>query len=309
MTARLEDGPTTAETTRGRGLARWWVVVAVVLVGVLVAASGTAALARDNRRLAETAAVGAAAGRATEAVRDLATVVPAARAVLARSADRVADEGVRTDLAAALDAALSAARVHGATVEELDAATARVVSSRDALRTATSATAAAVSSWEIARAQADWSAACAHLDETLAAARGVLDASAGRVADDAVRQALASAVDSAQPLVVGVAPADVSALSAAVAAADAAAESIAGLQAAVTAAVASWTQAQAAAARATAPPKASGAHSSATKPPVGASGVIAPQAAPPTSDGHWETTVTYEDLRICGDTGGNSWEC
>ncbi|MBN9376429.1 MAG: hypothetical protein J0I40_13785, partial [Cellulomonas sp.] len=242
MTAGLEDGPTTVEATRARGRARRWVVVATVLVGVLVAASGAAALARDNRRLAEIAAVDAAAGRATEAVRDLATVVRAARAALARSAERVADDGVRTDLAAALDTALTAAHVHEATVEELDVATAQIVSSRDALRTATSATAAEMSSWELARAQAEWSAARAHLDETLAAARDVLAASAGRVADDAVRQSLAGAVDSAQPLVVGVPSADVPALAAASAAVTSTADSVAGLQAAVTEAVASWTE-------------------------------------------------------------------
>lgn len=307
MTARLEDGPTTVEPTRVGGRARWRVVLVAVLAGALVAASGVAALARDNRHLAETAAGGAAAGRATEAVRDLATVVRAAQAALAESAGHVADEGVRTDLAAALDTARTAAHVHGATVQEIDEATARAESARDALSAATSAAAAEVSSWELARAQADWSAARAHLGEALTAARDVLAASAGRVADDAVRQSLAGAVDSAQPLVVGVPSADVPALAAASAAVTSAADSVAGLQAAVTEAVASWTQAQAAAARSTAPPTASGTHSSATKTPSGRA--TGPQPAPPTSDGHWETTVTYEDLRICGDTEGNSWEC
>ncbi|MBN9375275.1 MAG: hypothetical protein J0I40_07775, partial [Cellulomonas sp.] len=27
------------------------------------------------------------------------------------------------------------------------------------------------------------------------------------------------------------------------------------------------------------------------------------------AEGHWETTVTYEDLQLCMDTEGNSWEC
>lgn len=305
----MEDGPTTAEPARARRRARWWVVLTAVLVGVLTVVTGAGVLARDNDRLAGREAVGAATGRATESVRDLAVVMQAARVALAESAGRVVDDDARTALRAALDAAEAAARAHGATVREIDAATARVVSSRDALTAATAAVSAEVASWELARAKADWSAAVDHLGETLSAARGLLDASAGRVTDDGVRQSLARAVESARPLAVRDAPTGVAALSAGAAAAGAAADSIASLEAAVTASAAAWTQTQPAAARPATPPKASAASPSTAGQSSGPPGAATPLPAPTTNDGHWETTVTYEDLRICGDTEGNSWEC
>ncbi len=305
MTALSEGDATTARPVR----ARWWVMTVAALVGLLLAVSGAAALVRDDRRLAEEGAIDAAAGRATAAVAELASAVPAARAALDGSAGHVGDEAARTALAAAIGAAQTAAHAHGATVDEIDAAVARVVASRDALVGATSAVTAEVSSWELARAKAEWSQAATRLDATLSAARGVLDGSAGRVADDAVRQALARAVDLAQVLAGAAAPLEAPALSAAAAALAEAAASLAAPQAAVTDAVASWTKAEAAAARATAQSTASGAHSSATKAPSGTSLAAAPQGPPATDDGHWETTVTYEDMQLCMDTEGNSWEC
>ena len=269
-------------------------MLVAVLAGALVASSGVVVLVRDERRLAASDDAGEATADVALAVSALAEPVSAARMVLADSAGQVDDEQVRSVLATAVADALDEARSSAATVDDLAVA-------EGALRSATDAVGRSVARWELARARDRWAAAESDLDTALVAARGAFDSSAGRVADDAVRQALAAAIASAQATHDGPAPADAAGLTAAATALAGATASLVGPQTAVDAAVAAWQEAQATAAAEAA--KAAAKRATTAPKPASSTGT------PVNSEGHWETAVTYEELRICGDTEGNSWEC
>ena len=288
MSTATEADPATALLLGARPQARRRVLLATVLAGALVASAGVAAVVRDDRRLAEASRSSEATVRLAGAISGLAAAVADARAVLASSADRVDDEQVRADLEAALDDALTVASA-------VDTTTERLAASRAALLTATAAVTDAVAAWELTQARLAWSHAADDLDEALAAAQAVLDSSAGRVADDAVRQSLSAAIATARTVRDEPEPVDVAGYAAAVTSLAGAADSLGGPQTAVSDAVSAWDAAQAAAAAAASNKKSASTTSSSGESPA--------------NESHWETTVTYEELRICGDTEGNSWEC
>jgi hypothetical protein len=304
MTALAEDTTTGAPARPRVG---WRVVLVAVLVGALVAGSGVLVVVRDDRRRVDDEALGAAKDRVTAAIADLAGPMSAARTALDSSARRVDDERVRSELAAALDSARAAVDAEAISAAELDSLAGRLIASRDELTTRTDVVTSAVAAWDLDHARAARALALARLDAALWAARAVLDSSAGRVQDDAARAALAAALDSAQAQRDAPAPSDAAALRASATALASAADSLATPQAAVVTAVAGWEQAQdaAAAGAASATGRAAPHQSAPTK-----TAPSSPASPPPTTnEGHWETTVTYEDLRLCMDTEGNSWEC
>lgn len=343
MSAVAETG--VAPMAGARPRARWWVVLVGLVVGALVAASGTVLLVRDDRRLAAAGERSAARATVAAAVASLAAPVSAARAVLADSAGRVDDERVRSNLTSALDEALAAARGDDLVDAGVTATTGRTSSARAALVAATAAVSEAVARHELTSARAAWVRATSGVDEAIAAASGVFDASAGRVADDAIRQSLATAIDSAQAVRRVSEPADVAGLVEATRLLTEAADSLVAPRAAVATAADSWEQAQIAAAAAkvpgTAAPKkapSSTAPSAGTKAPGGSidpydgltwvpdvegvytwcmdgSGATWWCNATPVpgerSDGrHWEETVTNDDsYAVCMDTEGNWWWC
>ena len=305
MAAVTETEPETVRPAGARPRARWRVILVVLVAGALVASSGSVLVVRSNQRLAAVEALGSAAARAAGATSSLGGPVSAARAALESSEGRVDDERVRADLSDALDEALAATHAEATTQAALDNRTTRLVAARDTLGRATSAVGEAVAQWELAQAQAAWSQAADRLDTAIAAARGVLDTSDGRVADDAVRQALATAITSAQTLRDAAEPAGTVELTSAATALAGAADLLVAPQAAVSAAVELWEQAKA---QATAAANEAARAQATQKKPTPTAGTA---GKPPVTsgDGHWEETVTYEDLQICMDTEGNSWEC
>lgn len=297
MSTATEADPATAHLLGARQRARGRVLLATVLAGALVASAGVVAVVRDDRRLAEASRSSEATVRLAGAISGLAAPVADARAVLASSADRVDDEQVRADLEAALDDATTAASAADTTTE-------RLAASRAALLTATAAVTDAVAAWELTQARLAWSHAADDLDEALAAAQAVLDSSAGRVADDAVRQSLSAAIAAARTVRDQPEPVDVAGYAAAVTSLAGAADSLGGPQTAVSDAVSAWDAAQAAAAAAEQAAAAAAAASNKKS-----ASTTSSSGESPANESHWETTVTYEELRICGDTEGNSWEC
>lgn len=307
------SAPVTARAVRGRPAPRWRVLLAAAVGGALVVGSGTVLVVRDVRRLAVAEELGVATRDATAAISSLGVAVSGARATLESSAGRVDEERARADLAAAIEAASAAARAAGTSPDEIAEATGRVVAARDALEPASDAVRTAVARWELAGARAAWSEAAGRLDAAISVAQGVLESSAGRVPDDAVRGSLATELDAARTVRGADEPMQASDLTAEARALAGAVDSLAAPQAAVSAAVESWERARAAAvvgaAQAPAAPKERQAPTGRQAPPAPSSPPVVPRPSPSAEGSHWETTVTYEDLGICMDTEGNSWEC
>jgi hypothetical protein len=308
MTALAVSTSTTGARSRPR--ARWWVVLVAVLVGALAAGSGAVVVVRDDRRLADVEALGTANVRVTAAIADLAGPISAARTALHQSAGRVNDEQARTELAAALESARAAVDATATHQVDLDAVAAQLVSSRSDLITATDAVSRAVAAWDLAQAQAAWSEARTRLDATVSAAQAILDSSAGRVADDGVRQALASALNSARILMDAAKPSIAAALSTSATAMAAAADALGPAQTSVAAAVDSWEQAQAAAADA-ASATATGTqhHAPPRKPSVMAAGLPATHPSTDPYDGLTWVPNTDGSYTLCTDAAGTSWWC
>ncbi|WP_282945232.1 hypothetical protein [Cellulomonas endometrii] len=311
-------------TTRSRRLTGALVAVAVLVAGIGVAQHRSAAAAER-----EAAAALADLGRAG---RELRAARYAGRDALAAAAHRVADNAVREDLAGLLVA------LPAATVPPGDPAAARTASARaqaaaavertGLLTAATRAVRRAQAEWELARATADHAGALAALDAALHEGAAALAASAGRVPDEAPRQALAAAIDAATADRDAPVPVDVEALGRAAAQAAAHTEALAVARAALAAAEATWQAEQdriAAEAAAARRRSASGSSGGATSvrgrvgvPPSAPGSRTAP--ATPTAPGTtwspgdplpegWTVVTETEGGGWCGDEHGNVWDC
>lgn len=298
-----QSAPARPHANRGR-LSLAWVLLALL-------AGGAGSFVWQGRQLtASDELVSARVGHVTALV-DLGTACASARELLAASEGRVDDDEVRDALADALASASATTRAAAATVHELDAAAAQVAQARDEVVAASADVRSAVRRWELGRARDGYLAAASALDDALATAGASLEASSGRVADEAVRTALADAIAHARSHRDSAVPDDVAALTARAAALGDAADSLAARQSDVDAAVATWEAsraAEAAAREAAEREAAKGGAAAEARPPRGA------RASGPSggsSDGgHWEETVTYDDsFSVCGDTEGNAWFC
>lgn len=286
----------------------------IVLVGaltlVLVGGPAAASLAWYESRLDASAETVEARGRLAAAAAGLAMVAVPARGLLRTSEGRVADERTRDELAEALASAAAATRTAATSVHELDEAAARVAQAREEVEAAAGVVDGSTVRWELDRAQGAYDEAAGELDTALGAARAVLDASAGRVADDAVRQALGAAVAAARAIYDGAAPRDVAGLTGRAGELSDAARFLAAHSAEVDAAVVAWEAARAAAEAAAREAADRGTARSSTKPAQPSGNQGSATTGGPSEQYHWEETVTYDDsFTVCGDTEGNSWFC
>ncbi len=282
------------------------VVVVAVVTLTLVGGGAAGALVWQHRGLVAAEETAAARATVSSATLELERVAAPARRLLAESAGRVADEGIRSELRSALDEAAAAKSTDGRTVPELDDLARRIAAARKAVESASAAVTAAVGAWELGEAEAGYATSAERLASVLTSARATWQAAAGRVADDAVRVALASAVEAAQGLLDEPAPRSLERLRSGAASLDRAADSLAGPTAAVETAVDAWEAARAAEAAAAQAASSAASHPS-TPPRRSSSGA---GSGTSTDGSHWEETVTYDDgYSVCGDEQGNWWWC
>jgi hypothetical protein len=258
------------------------------------------------------------------------------RAVLSGSAERVADDTVRRDLAGLLvdlpRTAVARDAPRAARTAQAREHAPAVVERIRLLTAATGAVRQAQAEWELAEATVRHTAALSTLDGAVQEASAVLAATEGRVLDDAPRQVLAAAVEAATALRGLPAPVDVAALDAGAAQAGAQVQALADARAAVTAAEAAWQVEQerlaavaAEAARreratsvpgkgsATRPSGAaagsSGSSSAGTSAPSGSAAPSTPWAWGDPLPPGWTVVVETEGGGWCGDEFGNVWDC
>jgi hypothetical protein len=329
----LRDSPGTVAARRrptGRRLRLTAALLTVLVLVVGVTAAQQRWDAAAGRDLA------AALGELDRAEGELRSARYAGRAVLAGSAERVADDTVRRDLAGLLVAlprtvAASEAPRAARTAQARELAPAVVERTR-LLTAATATVRQAQAEWELAEATARHTAALSALDGAVQEASAVLAASEGRVLDDAPRQVLAAAVEAATALRGLPAPADVAALDAGTVQVGAQVQAVADARAAVTAAEAAWQveqerRAAAAAEAARRQQATSGAgKGTATRPSgaaAGSSGSSSPGTSAPSSPAApstpwawgdplppgWTVVVETEGGGWCGDEFGNVWDC
>ncbi|WP_217614067.1 hypothetical protein [Cellulomonas sp. GbtcB1] len=308
-------------------------VLSVLLVAVV--AAGWGVLRERDARAAEahdqaTAALAVAAGLLRDARHE-------GRSALAGSAGRVADNAVRTDLAALLvelpatapDPDLPRAAATTWALAQSEAATDRA----GLISEAASAVRSAQDAWEHDRARDAHAAAVQALTHLADEARAALAASEGRVLDDAVRDVLAAALAEADEALGSPVPEGTAALDAAAATAGERADALAVARADVAAAEEAWQAEQdrlaaerAAAARAQASSSAgtrgtAGTASGGTRPAGGSSGGSTTgtgggrydgwlsrwSPGDPVPDG-WTVVVETEGGGWGGDEFGNVWE-
>ncbi|WP_431838115.1 hypothetical protein [Cellulomonas sp. Y8] len=308
-------------------------MLSVLLVAVV--AAGWGVLRERDARAAEahdqaTAALAVAAGLLRDARHE-------GRSALAGSAGRVADNAVRTDLAALLvelpatapDPDLPRAAATTWALAQSEAATDRA----GLISEAASAVRSAQDAWEHDRARDAHAAAVQALRHLADEARAALAASEGRVLDDAVREVLAAALAQADDALGSPVPEGTAALDAAAAAAEERADALAVARADVAAAEEAWQAEQdrlaaerAAAARAQASSSAgargtAGTASGGTRPAGGSSGASTTgtgggrydgwlsrwSPGDPVPDG-WTVVVETEGGGWGGDEFGNVWE-
>jgi hypothetical protein len=320
------------------------IVIAAGVALALVLGSGGAAFAWNADQNEKYAAASAAWSSAAE---DERRVYDDARAVLDASEGRVADDQVRQALAAAIEYGeddLSAAG-HGPDASRSDKTAAftawAAASERKAeeIRLAMAAVVEAQAEWELDQATAGYNDAVAALTGARDAGTGVLTGSEGKVADNAVRQALTEAIAGANVLLDVVAPAEVDDLTAgsktisemtavlttattattdAQAAWQAEQDRIAAEQAAAAAQAAQAAQAAAASGKpstgkpSTTKSSSSGRGSSGGSKTGGSTaGSGSSPSSPSTGGGGWQLGSETTDDTICHrmDTAGNVWEC
>lgn len=172
------------------------VLVALVLV-VLLGVSGAV-----GWRAYASHAVTSAHAQWVEERMTLTEQIQAAERVLEDADGKVADDAVRTQLSEAIAAAVEARRapqgeVDDASSAEWQEATRDVIAAAAVLDVAMRSVTEAQRAWELQEAAAAWKGAQDALGAAVDDANAALAASAGQVSDDAVRQALQSAIDAA----------------------------------------------------------------------------------------------------------------
>lgn len=191
------------------------IVLAATLASVLVlGGGGGVAYAQWNSGQNEQLAAARSAFSAADAANVEARA--AASAALEASEGRVADDQVRSDLEELLSAR-GPFQPNGSRAEKtaaLDAATDETEAETAAIVAATTTVVEAQAAWELEKATAGYEAASAELAAALDAGGGVLTGSEGKVADNAVRQALTDAIDAGNALRSAQPAADVDALTA-----------------------------------------------------------------------------------------------
>jgi hypothetical protein len=297
------------------------VVVALAVVGFVLVQRAAAA-----RELAQ------ASDAWDSACADLVAVLEPGETAWLESEGRVSDEQPRTDLRVALDEGSElAAREPTDSVDGFDAATARAEIDAAEITDTTVAVDEAVAAWELEQATADATAARGELGAAIDAASLVLTESDGKVADNTVRQSLTDAINAANAAreakpsdSVEVQTSDAVAAREHVTALDAA-------RLAVTEAQAVWQAeqdrlaAEPAAAAAAATANASSSRSSSTlsgnsssssslssgsvstTPPVSSGDTTSGSSSSSDDGSYW--VETGENIPLCGDTSGNSWDC
>jgi hypothetical protein len=216
------------------------IVLAATLAGVLVlGGGGGVAYAQWNSGQNEQLAAARSAYSAADAANVEARAT--ASAAVEASEGRVADDQVRADLEELLSAR-GPVQQNGSRAEKtaaLEAATDETEAETAAIVAATTAVVEAQTAWELEQATAGYEAASAELAAALDAGGGVLAGSEGKVADNAVRQALTDAIDAGNALRSAQPAGDVDALTAGAA-------QLAGATAALSAATSATADAQAA---------------------------------------------------------------
>jgi hypothetical protein len=283
-----EPAPRRRLTRRGR-------VLLVAALVVALTAGGTV-----TWRSMATAGVTAAHAQWVDERLALTEQIQAAQDLLAAAAGEVGDDRVLTELqdaiALALDARTepAAGRRHEVSAGDWHDAERDVVGASAVLRAAVQAVERERAAWALDQATAAWTQTRAELTAAIDEASSVVAATAGQVADDAVRQALAAAITAAtQTRDAEVDVDDVDALQQAVTDAGSARDSLAGPVQAARDAQGAWVAeqervaaAQAAAAAAakpaTAKPSSSGGQQAAAAPPA---------ASTPTQGGAREVSI------------------
>ncbi len=320
------------------------VVATVVALAVVLGGGGVAYARWDADQNAQLAAARSALEAANA---DAVAAEDAAHRALDASEGKVADNAVRVallDLLSRSSAGWEVPRGQSRSVELglLRAARASAEPWTEEIIAATAAVVTAHAAWEIDQAKAGYEQAATSLGAAIDAATAVLSGSEGRVADNAVRQALADAIAAADTLRTSSVPTEVDALTGAATAIAAATATTDTARTAVTDAQTAWqaeqdriaaeqaAAAQAAAARAAASsnsPKSggSGSSSSSSKPKSSGSSNSAPKASSgvkvgDSRDGGTVVAVnpdgsyvveSHEQETICGggDEHGNTWDC
>lgn len=288
--ATVHPGP--AAPTPAPAVRRHPVRLATSLVLVLVVAA-TGVWAWDQRPDAASAAYSAAIGDVASARDGLAAAVAGAGDAAAIARDQVKDPGLVDELADELHTAASktptsvdptsapgvnvraAADQAAATAAAMRDLTARVLTAAGSVR-------ASHAAWLADQATAAYADARGRLADAITTGQGALDASAGKVGDDAVRRALSEALAAAVALRDQSAPTDVAALTSATSKIAAATTAVSQAAGTVAAAQATWQGQQDAAAAAETAAKAAGAKGSGGQ---GSTRTAAPPASNPSTGG------------------------
>lgn len=328
----VEPAGTTA-AGRGRRRSTLWIAagaaVALVAAGALVAVRTAAAHERDAA-LTEYSAAAADRDAATAELLE----VRSRAEPLVDLGDQVSTPTPVTELVAAMDAATvlpeapqvdsaeaSASLLRQAAAEARDLAE-QTRSATGALTAAAAAVQASHEAWLLDRAVADHGTALEELASAIAAGEQDLAATDGQVLDNAVREQLRAALDTATTIrQAQIDAGDSAALTAAAAKAREASAGVAAARQATLDAHAAWQaeQDRVAAERAAAaqqsssnPSSSKGSSSRSTgSSQSGSSSQATPGSSPADDGSHWEQSEGWSGQSggVCMDTHGKSWEC